>query len=580
MRDARKTSVRWRSLVVLALVVAIGVGLTVQAQPLPRNETVYKAGMQWGPPPGFNPMMTGDRWPVTYGVSDGHMIYEPLFAYNLLTGDLDPVLARSIEWIDDLTAHVTLFDGTRWQDGIALTVEDVVYTYDLGRRYDVPFSPVWDYLESIEALDERTVVFKVDPDRPHRAMVLHQLTQVRIVPQHVWEILELDVDTITEVPNWEPVGSGPYTLLRHSPEQVAVVRFDDYWGSRVHGVPAPRYIVHPIFRSNDAGNLALERGQVDWSQQFVPEIWRMWEDRGLPVGTWFAEEPYFLPAGIPSLFINLQRDGLSDPLVRRALAFAIDYPSIAETAMSRYSPVAQSSMIVPVGVAEQVFFNEEDVAEYGWRFDPEEAVRILEEELGASKGNDGIYVLPDGTRLGPWVAHCPYGWTDWMTALEIVSESARAIGIDVRTEFPEAPVSHDRRETGNFDLTLWTPEGGQSPAHPWIRFHHVMDNRGVADIGGLAFRNWNRYQDDEAEELLDRAALTEDEAELAEIYRQLDRIFMRDIPMIGLMYRPWQFYSFNETYWTNFPTEDNAYAPPLHGHTGMQIYLNLEPVNP
>ena len=100
---------------------------------------------------------------------------------------------------------------------------------------------------------------------------------------------------------------------------------------------------------------------------------------------------------------------------------------------------------IPYGVPEQRYFNEDDVREYGWEYDPAKAVEILEKDLGAKKGADGIYVLPDGTRLGPWTAQCPYGWTDWMTSLEVVAASARAVGIDIRTEYPDAPVWTDSR---------------------------------------------------------------------------------------------------------------------------------------
>src|SRR5690606_5270830 len=212
-------------------------------------------------------------------------------------------------------------------------------------------------------------------------------------------------------------------------------------------MPVPRYLVHPIFKSNDAGNLALEQGQVDWSQQFVPRVWTIPN-----VGTWLDEEPYYIPGSIPLMIINVHRPGLDDVRVRRALAYSIDYALIARTAMSSYSEPAKSSLILPTGV-ESRYFNQENVERYGWKYDPAKAVEILEKELGARKGPDGIYVLPNGTRLS-FTVQTPYGWTDWMAALEVVSQSARRVGIEVRTEFPQAPVVTTNVQTGNFDLVL------------------------------------------------------------------------------------------------------------------------------
>jgi len=52
---------------------------------------------------------------------------------------------------------------------------------------------------------------------------------------------------------------------------------------------------------------------------------------------------------------------------------------------------------------------------------------------------------------------------------------------------------------------------------------------------------------------------------------------MQDVPAIPLMYRPWEFFTYNETYWTNFPSDDNPYTSPLHNHTGVRVYFNVRP---
>ena len=112
---------------------------------------------------------------------------------------------------------------------------------------------------------------------------------------------------------------------------------------------------------------------------------------------------------------------------------------------------------------------------------------------------------------------------------------------------------------------------------PWTRFREVLDDRGVPELGKPAYRNFNRYSNPRVPELLDKAAFTSDEAELAEIYQELDRIYMQDIPIIVLEYRPWEFYEFNETYWTGFPTEENPTAPPQHNLAGVKILYVIEP---
>lgn len=560
----------------ISLLFALTAGVLAQApRRLPREETLYRAGHQWGPPTNFNPFTTTAAWPLNADIS----VYETLFAYNMVTGELEPILGKSYEWIDKYTLRVELQPGTRWQDGTPLTIEDVIYTFELGKKYSLSYSPLWDHVSKITAIDDRTMEITLNPANPHKAMVENYISTIRIVPKHIWREIERRDGSVTKEPNMQPIASGPYKVIHYDTQQIICERDDNYWGIPIYGKPAPRYIVHPIFKSNDAGNLAFERGQVDLSQQFAPEIWKMWEEKGLPVGTWLREEPYHLPASIPTLFINLHRYPLNLLEVRRAIAYAIDYAKIAETAMSRYSVPVKSSIIIPDVASEAKYYSEEDVKKYGWEYNPEKAIEILEKELGAKKGADGIYVLPDGTRLGPFYAECPYGWTDWMTALEVVAQSCRAIGIDVQTRFPDTPIWVEHRDSGNFDLLMDTPAGGLTPAHPWLRFRDMLDSRGVPGVGeGTAYRNYGRYHNDKVAELLDRAVVTEDEAELTEIYRELNRIFMQDVPSIPLVYRPAEFFEYNETYWTNFPNADNPYAPPVHNNAGIKVLFHIKPV--
>lgn len=565
------------SLSILLLVV----GALFAAEQFPRSETLYIAGYQWGPATNFNPFAGNPNWPANPGNYQS-LIYESLFLFNQVTGELEPGLAESYEWVDDLTLKVTLYEGTHWQDGEPLTAEDVVYTFEFANKYPVYNSVVWQHLEKVWAEGDRIVYFKMKADNPNRLILLDQLWTVLIVPKHVWSKLEeesgYDITTIRRFENTEPVGSGPYRLHSFGSERTVLVRYDDYWKKDVYGgLPRPKYIIHPIFKSNDEGNLALEKGEVDVSQQFAPQIWKMWEDKKLPVSTWFKEPPYHIPASMPSIWFNLHKHPLDVPEVRKAIAYSIDYAKIAELAMTNYSPTARSSLILPFG-AEKEFFNEDIVKQYGWEYNPKKAVELLE-SIGCKKGPDGIYRLPDGTRLGPFKIECPYGWTDWMVSLQIVAQSARRIGIDIQTYFPDAPVCADDRNTGNFDILMNTPAGYPGPTQPWARFRDVMYSKDVPEIGQIAFRNFGRYKNPRADELIEMIPKVTDKEELKKLYAELDMIYMNDVPTIVLEYRPWLFYEFNETHWKGFATAENPYAPaPFPAGAGIKMLWHIEPV--
>jgi peptide/nickel transport system substrate-binding protein len=539
---------------------------------LPRNATLYVAGFQWGPHTTFNPLNSSPTWPSS---GQQELLYETLFAFNLLSGELEPLLAKELTFSDQTTAQITLQDGTTWQDGKPLTPEDVVFSFGLAKSHtDLPYSTFWQYVSEFSSTGERTLQIKLNPDQINPIMVKQFLATVRILPKHIWEAREKSGESLAQFVENEPVGSGPYKVQTFSPERIVLVRDDAYWGKPIYGSVAPQYMIHPIFKSNDDGNLAFQRGEVDLSQQFTPQIWQMWEQKGLPVGTWYKQEPYYVPGSIPMLMINVHKPGLDNPKVRLALAYSINYPQIAATAMSRYSIPVKSSLIIPVG-SEEKFFNAQQVADLGWSYNPDKAKQILEQELGAKQGSDGIYVLPDGTRLGPYKAQTPYGWTDWMTAIDLVSQSAKAVGIDVSSEFPDQPVVNTKIRNGDFDLTLWFVAGA-TPASPWQRFRDVLDDRGVPDFGQQAFWNYGRFKNPDVPVLLDRAAATTDPELQKGYYSALDKIFIENIPTIPLMYRPLEFYEYNETVWTGFPNADNPTAPPMHQQAGIKLYYQLK----
>ena len=536
------------------------------------GDTLFIAGFQWGPPSTFNPMAPTPAWPTA--IRHPQYIYETLLRFNMLDGSIHPGLGRELQEPDKQTIVVPLQDGTKWSDGSELTAEDVVFTFGLAETSDgLWYANVWQYVDSIEATDPRTVTFKLKTDPYNPNLVKDYINNVMILPKAVWDKIE-GANLVKET-NLKPIGSGPFMVDKADQTQVTLVRNDNYWGKTAFGETPVKIMNHPIFKSNNDGDLKLESGEIDVSQQFTAQIWKMWE-KGRPVSTWKKEKPYHLPGGIPLLIPNLSKPGLNDVKVRQALAYSIDYPNIATTAMSDYSEPAKASLIVPLGY-ESKYFDQAAVDAEGWTYDPEKAVSILEGELKAKKGSDGIYELPDGTKLGGWTLITPTGWTDWNTACEVVAKSATEVGIGIKTQFPQAPTMQSRMQNGDFELCMFS-YNPVSAASPWVRFRDAMDDRGVPGPGKTAFYNYNRFKHPDVPGLLDQAAAATDDASRKTALGQLDKIYREQIPVIPLMYRPLEFYEFSETNWTNFPSEANPYAPPMWQGAGIQWLFKIKKV--
>lgn len=526
-----------------------------------RKETLYITGLWWGPANNFNHLTGWSAFPCN--MNSNHLLYETMFMYNNVTEELEPLLATGYEWLDDYTIEVKLNKDARFSDGEALMADDVVYTYELGKKYtSATWASIWEEVDTIELVDDYTIRMHANPDRNIHIAILESLAKTPIHPKHIWTEIEKDHDydpgKITEFFNENPIGSGPYKVDSYDETKITVVRNDDYWGKDLFGgLPAPKYITHLDFASNEVATVEFEKGVLDYSENFMASVWEM-DGFGDTIKTYIPDSPYYTNDTAPTIYINQHRPGLDNVDVRRALAHAIDYTKIAEMAMSGYSIPVEAGLYVNTDLSRELV-DMDQIKDLQWSYDVAKANDILD-SIGAEKGPDGIRVLPDGTRLGPWNVTCPAGWTEWNIALEIVAKSAKEVGIEINVDFPDWGPYFNAMTTGEFDLIMNTPAAFVTPANPWKAYSEVLSSVGVPEIGEMAFWNYGRFQNDRADELIQAIPHASD-AELKDMYTELNQIYLQEVPAIGLMYRPVYYYTVNESVWTGFPQEkDNLPA--------------------
>jgi peptide/nickel transport system substrate-binding protein len=214
------------------------------------------------------------------------------------------------------------------------------------------------------------IAFLVNKKQRNNPLSVMDLMQaIRIVPAHVFEPLIEKLgskDEVKKLPmDKDPVVSGPYALRSADPNKIILERRDDYWGNAaLHEgkLPAPKYIVHPIYKNNEHNTIAMRSGNLDASQSYIPRINRK---AGAGVHTWLDNPPYFLPGAMPMLIINTMKEPLNDKRFRRALATAIDYMALRKFAVSDYTDQIKPGLIMPTAL-EGKYINDEDLAKY-WR---------------------------------------------------------------------------------------------------------------------------------------------------------------------------------------------------------------------
>jgi peptide/nickel transport system substrate-binding protein len=542
-----------------------------------REETLYLGGQQWGEPNSFNPLVSSPDWPASGASGAYNLLYEPLLLFHPGSGAIAPWLAASYA-VRDGAIEVVMDPAARWNDGRPLTGADVKYTFELGRTYkSLNVSSRWRYLKEVQLADEgRRVVFVLDPQRPNPLVVLDALHETPILPRHVIEpLLAANGGNLDEVLKLkfdrDPVGSGPYRLHSYSSEKIVLERHDGYWGNAArHGgkLPAPRFIVQLIYKSNDHFSVALQQGHIDGSSCFVPRIW-LKERKG--VRSWYGHEPFFVSASIITLIPNVTRKPLDDVRVRRAMAAAIDYRDIRELAVSGYSEAIVPGLVLPFGV-EARYHAAEDGRLHAPAFDPDKARAVLREagyravydahgELLETRG-------PDGKALPPMFIKSPAGWSDWESIVRIVVRSLRDVGLDVRERFVDDSLYYAAELGGDFDLIVDAPAPEPTPSQPWRRFEAMLTSEEWAPEGAKAYKNFGRFNNPHApgynpriDALLRLIPTLADRRALADAYRELNVIFMEAQPAIPLVYRPDEFYEVSVRHWDHFPSAADPYAP-------------------
>ncbi len=320
-------------------------------------------------------------------------------------GTLVPELAEHYEISEDGTQYTfVLRENLIFHDETPLTADDVIFTVTQAANPSVRSTVFadWDGVQ-VEKIDDRTIIFTLP--EPYAPFI--ENTTIGILPAHIWSRLSAEEFPVSQF-NITPVGAGPYKIglndvLRDKSGIASgyrLTKFDEY----ALGEPYIHTLEFVLFSNTDDAITAYTSQEVNAINGISPsQLDALLTSPTLPK-TAIHRTPLLRVFGI---FFNHNKQPifLKDG-VREALEIATPKRAVVGEVLRGYGTVLDSplpSFITNIGEQEKNLDNtSESEKEHATEetsssvpINNVERARILLEEAGWKRGEDGVYAIEE-----------------------------------------------------------------------------------------------------------------------------------------------------------------------------------------
>ncbi len=505
-------------------------------------------------------------------LGEGNLVYD-----RLLEPSIDEPasyygrLATGIWVAEDFTQFAfKIREGARWHDGIPLTVEDVVHTFEtLKENGAAGVKTALMELDTIEKISDNEVLFTTRPGARSNPDLVFVVGGYSILPKHYWATRDISKTTLLP-----PLGSGPYRAGKiELGRNIILERVDDYWGAEIP-VNRGRYnfdrVKYDYFRDESVQLEAIKGDVIDIRNETVSKNWTV--AYGFPAvqAGYFKKELVDLarPWGLwGPIMWNLDRKRFQDIRVREALWLLSEFRLTNRILMHGFynyaksyfynSPMASSGLPskeelalleplrgrIPDRVFSEPWLGNETS---GYGYDREHLKRSLQlfKEAGWQV-RDGVMVnVETGQPFRiSFIFISPFSLrqeTPFMRMLNMV-------GIETTARSPELSNWLYRMRNGKFDGGSISFESGNVPGL-------MLRNRlGTASANSEGGQNWNRIRDAAVDVMVDHVMAARTPEDFYAATRALDRILLWNFYYIPGLGAP----GYRLVYWDKFGIPEN-----------------------
>ena len=420
-----------------------------------------------------------------------------------------PYLAESWEIAEDeLSVTLNLVKDARFHDGKPITSEDIAFSIKTVQE-NHPFKSMFAPVEKVDTPDEHTAILRLS--KPHPALMLAMSSQLlSIIPKHIYGDGE---DPKSHPRNGQDVvGSGPFKFVEYTKDQhVILERNDDYF---IDGLPYLDKIVMRVMKDGAARTIALESGELHLSgfEQDPLNLIRLKKNDDLHV----SDKGYAAIGPINWLAFNTKGEYTGDPMVRKAIAYAVDTQFMLKALMRGTAKPALT------GIHPGSPFYDDTVESYA--LDIDKANKLLD-DAGYARGDDGM-------RFGLTV---DYGWPTVKPPAEYMKPALKKIGIDVTVRASaDFPTWAKRISNHEFDMTI---DNVFNWGDPVIGVHRTYSSDNIKK--GVIWSNTQQYVNKRVDELMELAGSTNDQEKRKKYYAEFQQIIADELPLYPLFPSPY-----------------------------------------
>lgn len=474
----------------------------------------------------------------------GRSYDEPFTLYGLLAESVVTDEARSF-------VEFTLREGARFSDGSPVTVEDVIWSFEiLGTQGQPRYAAAWGKIGGVEQTGPRSVKFTFNTEDRELPLILGLRP---ILKKAQWEGKDFTRSTLEA-----PIGSGPYVVAEFEPGRFVTYRKNpDWWGAELpfnrgqHNLDEIRYDYFGdggvVFEAFKAGEITSwrETNPVKWDQQYdFPAV-----AAGDVVKSVI---PHSRPSGIEGFVFNTRRPLFADWRVREALIAAFNFELVNRTLNAGIPPRIQSYFsnsplgMVPGAPAEGRVaellepFKAELLpgALEGYALpvgDGTEANRAairrasgLLEEAGWTV-EDGVLKNAEGTPFAFDIL-ITNGADDIINAATIYVEGLKRLGIAARVVTVDSAQYKERTTNYDFDMTHYIRSLSLSPGNEQTLYW------GAAGVTEPGTRNWMGMNSPAAEAMIATMLAAKGPDEFIAAVQALDRVLTTGRYVVPIWY--------------------------------------------